>query len=56
MFVTPYIILHIYVTRLAHCVPPGAVKQRSVEAFCDKCNRSFLSDKCYENYLTLRVK
>jgi len=56
MLVTPYTILHVRVTRLAPCVPPGTIYQRAVEALCDTCNRSFLSDKCYENYPTLRVK
>ena len=33
---------------------PACTKFQSM--YCDTCNRSFLSDKCYQNHLTLTVK
>src|SRR5215475_9875863 len=33
---------------------PPCTKDQS--KYCDKCNRSFLSDKCFQNHLHLKVR
>jgi hypothetical protein len=50
--VTPYMTIHTSVTKLA----PYVLLHQSQSMHCDTCNRSFLSDTCYANHLTMKVK
>ena len=55
MRVTLYTITHINVTvcSLCNATPPCTNDQTR---YCSTCNRYFLSEKCFQNHFTLKVK
>jgi hypothetical protein len=53
--VTLYMTKYINVTKFAPCTAtPPCTKDRT--KYCRTCNRYFLSKKCFQNHLTLKVK